>query len=50
MHETLQDASGQTSIEFALVLLLVAIALAVSVVALNVPFADYVAKIAASLS
>ena len=49
MHED-NNESGQTSIEFALVLALVAIVLAVSVVALNAPFASYVGKIAASLS
>jgi Flp pilus assembly pilin Flp len=49
VHEDTNE-SGQTSIEFALVLALVAIVLAGSVVALNAPFASYVGKIAALLS
>jgi Flp pilus assembly pilin Flp len=38
--------TGQTTVEYALVLLLVAIALVASLVALNVPFEDFVGNLA----
>jgi Flp pilus assembly pilin Flp len=49
VHGT-NNESGQTSIEYALALVLVAIALAVSAVALNAPFANYVVRLATSLA
>jgi Flp pilus assembly pilin Flp len=42
----MKSESGQTSVEYALVLALVAIALGGALVALNVPFANFVGDLA----